>query len=511
MESISPAPQRSRSQAIGLVLGPVLSLLILLFFEPDPTRPEVGRMAAVVVLMATWWVTEAIPLAATSLVPMVLFPLLGIGSGREIAGSYMNAIIFLYIGGFLIALAMERWNLHRRIALTIIYAIGRKTDWLILGFMIAGGFLSMWISNTATAVMMLPIGLAIIAQMEREFGTEKSHQLAIVLLLAIAFSCSIGGVATPVGTPTNLAFLKIYDETFPDAPSISFGQWFLVGLPLSTIVLFATWLVLTKLACPVDQSLVLDRDIVRRELAELGPLSREERIVLVIWVVTAALWIFRSDLELPGFTLPGWKRLWDGFALVDDSTVALLMALVVFIIPAGRDKPGKALLEVGAFRDLPWSAILLFGGGFALANGFTSSGLTEYLAIQFGLLGTLPIIVTVILACLVVTLVTEFVSNIASVQMFVPVLAAWAVAQEAHPLLLMVPATIVSSMAFMMPVATPPNAVIFGSERIRIVEMVRIGGWVKLFAVVLTIALTLLLMPLFFGVAWGTFPAWATP
>ncbi|MCG8528914.1 MAG: SLC13 family permease [Opitutales bacterium] len=499
---------RTNTQNVGLILGFVLCLLALLFFHPDPSRPEVGKMTAIVLLMATWWVTEAVPLAATSLVPMVLFPLVGIASGKQIAGSYMNSIIFLYIGGFLIALAMERWNLHRRIALTIIHAIGKKTDLMILGFMVAAAFLSMWISNTATAVMMLPIGLAIISQMETEFGKERAHKLSLALLLGIAFSCSIGGVATPVGTPTNLAFLKIFEDTFPSAPAISFGQWFLMGLPLSIVVLICTWFLLTKLLCRVDQSMVIDREIIRNEIRKLGKLKYEEIVVLAVWVLTACLWIFRGDLTIGIFTIPGWKNLWSGFAMVDDSTVAVLMALLIFVIPSGKNSPGKAIIEVDVFRNLPWSAILLFGGGFALANGFTSSGLTEYLALQFGKMGDMPIILVVILACVGVTLVTELVSNIATVQMFVPVLASWAVAQEVNPLLLMVPATIVSSMAFLMPVATPPNAVIFGSERIRIIEMVRLGLWIKVAAVIITILVVLLLMPVFFNIQPGL-PEWA--
>ncbi|MGK2927738.1 MAG: SLC13 family permease [Lysobacterales bacterium] len=503
--------KRSTSQNVGLVLGPVLSLLVLVFFDPDPSKPEVGQMAAIVVLMASWWITEAVPLAATSLLPMVMFPLLGIATGEQIAGSYMNSIIFLYIGGFLIALAMERWNLHRRIALNIIYFIGKRTDLLVLGFMVAGAFLSMWISNTATAVMMLPIGLAIIAQMEHEFGTQHAHRLALSLLLGIAYSCSIGGVATLVGTPTNLAFVKVFAEMFPQAPPVSFGQWFLVGLPISTLVLIATWLLMTKFILRIDKSLVLDREVVGKERSQLGPMVYEEKVVMLVWALTAILWVFRSDLTVGSFHLPGWKNLWDGFAMLDDSTIAVFMALVLFVMPSGKTSKGKAILEVGSFRDLPWSAILLFGGGFALANGFATSGLTQYLALQFEKIGDLPLVVTIVLSSLGVTAVTELVSNIATVQMFVPVLGAWAVAQQVNPLLLMVPATIVSSMAFLLPVATPPNAVIFGSERIRIVEMVKYGLWIKLVSVIITIIMTLLLLPIVFGIDAAIFPEWAAP
>lgn len=497
---MSNASSRSLSQNIGLILGPVLALLILIFFNPEPENPSIGRMAAVVVVMAIWWITEALPLAATSLLPMVLFPLLSIARGTDIAKSYMNSLIFLYMGGFLIALAMERWNLHRRIALTIIYLIGKKPDRIILGFMLAAGFLSMWISNTATTVMMLPIGLAIITKMEEAFGAEKTHRLSLNLLIGIAYGCSIGGVATLVGTPTNLAFVKIYNEMFPEMPPINFGQWFLTALPISIVVLFLTWVLLTKVVSRMDKSLVPDREVLGKELRSLGPLGYEEKVVLVIWITTALLWVFRSDLMIGDFRLPGWKSLWSGFKMVDDSTVAMLMAMICFIFPAGKSSDGKALLEVDAFKRLPWGAILLFGGGFALAAGFGTSGLTQYLADQFSKMGSMPMALTVVLGCIGVTLLTELVSNVATVQMLVPVLAAWAISQNFNPLLIMIPATIVASMAFMMPVATPPNAIIFGSQRLRIVEMVKVGFFIKLAAVFLTILMAMWLVPLFFNV-----------
>ena len=500
---------RTRLQNIGLILGPVLAMLILLFFDPDPDRPQVGRMASAVALMATWWITEAVPLAATSLLPMVLFPLMGISQGTETAKAYMNSVIFLFLGGFLIALAMERWNLHRRIALNIIYYIGRKPDGIILGFMVASAFLSMWISNTATAVMMLPIGLAIIGKMEETFGKERSHMLAVTLMIGIAYGCSIGGVATLVGTPTNLAFARIFEETFPKAEPISFGQWFIVGLPISIVVLLTTWLLLTKVLCRLDPEMALDREVIHTELKSLGRVGYEEKVVMIAGTTTALLWIFRKDLVLGDFTLPGWSRLWEPFSLVDDSTIAVGMALLLFIWPAGREAPAKAILEGRAFRDLPWSAVLLFGGGFAMAAGFGASGLTGYLAEQFGKMGDVPDWVILVIACLGVAFLTELVSNIATVQIMLPIFVSLAIARGIHPLTLMVPATMVASMAFMMPVATPPNAVIFGSERLRIIEMVRAGFFVKIAAVVITMVLSSLLLPLVFGFDPNVMPDWA--
>ncbi len=489
---------RSKTQILSLFLGIALFLITLLFFNPDPSNPLLGRMAAVVVLMATWWVTEAIPLAITSFLPMILFPLFGINSPKSTASAYMNSIIFLYVGGFLVALAMERWNLHRRIALNIIYKIGKDPTKLILGFMVAAAFLSMWISNTATAVMMLPIGMAIIGKLEEEFDTSQSHKLSLTLLLGIAYGCSIGGVATLVGTPTNLAFAKIYTETFPNAEPISFGQWFILGLPISIIVLFASWFIMVKLVAKLPKDLSVNTTLVKSELDSLGKVSYEEKIVVIVGSLTAMLWIFRKSLTIGDFTLPGWSSITSTFNMVDDSTVAVTMAVLLFVLPVKNAKGKvKAILEAKAIRDLPWTAILLFGGGFAVAGGFTSSGLTKYLAEQFNTFGYMPLWLTILLACLGVTLVTEFVSNIATVQMFLPVLAAWALAQDIHPLYLMIPTTIVSSMAFMMPVATPPNAVIFGSGRVNVADMVKYGWSLKIASLMLVVIIILIMFSMF--------------
>lgn len=504
----APLP-RTPAQRAGLVAGLALALLVGLFFDPVADRPAIGAVAAVVVLMACWWTTEAIPLAATALVPMALFPLLGVASPRDTAGAYMNSIIFLYVGGSLIALAMERCGLHRRVALTVIGLIGGTADRIVLGFLIAGGFVSMWISNTAGAVMMLPIAVAIIGKMEERFGAERTRPLAIAILLAVAYSCSIGGVATPVGSPTNLVFLKVYADTFPEAPVISFGQWVAAGAPLALALLLAAWFALVRLNGRIDASLSFEPSTVREERAALGPMSRTERLVAGVWVLTALLWISRADLSLGSLVIPGWAGLWEGFSLLDDGSVGVGMALLLFLLPAGPERGGRPILDAGAFMALPWSAILLFGGGFALANGFTSSGLTHYLALQLSALGSLPVLVAMLIACVVVALATELVSNIAVVQMFVPVLAAWAVAQQINPLLLMFPATIMSSMAFLLPVGTPPNAVIFGSNRIRIAEMLQCGARVKIVVVLLTLIVCLLLMPLIFNLDPTQFPDWA--
>ncbi len=497
-------------QKFGAYFGFLTFLVILFAFHPVPEQPLVGRMAAVVALMAILWITEAVPLAATSLIPIVAFPTLGILDGSQIAKAYVNSIIFLFIGGFLIALSMEKWNLHRRIALNIIHLIGKRADTLILGFMVASAFLSMWISNTATAVMMLPIGLAIAGKMEEQFGKDRTHPLMLALMLGIAYGCSIGGVATLVGTPTNLAFVRIFKEIYPEAPGVSFGQWLILGIPYSLLLLGITWFLLTRVFCRFDKGLSLDRAIIKKELNSLGAMGFEEKAITVVFVTTALLWTFRRDLQLGNFTLPGWSSLWEPFKSLDDGTVAVAMALILFFIPVKNNRnESKRILEGDVFGKLPWAIILLFGGGFALASGFGVSGLSRYIGESFTALGGLPIFAIVALICICVTFLTELTSNVATASMLLPLLAAWATSREIHPLIFMIPATISASMAFMMPVATPPNAVVFGSQRIRIAEMARVGLFLNLIAVVLTIVAVQLLIPIIFGPEIGTFPDWA--
>lgn len=508
MRSLSGVMPKVSFKLGGLILSLAVFVALLLFYNPDPGRPEVGRMAAIAALMALLWISEAIPLAATALIPTVAFPLAGILQSDLIAKSYVNSIIFLFIGGFLIALSMEKWNLHRRIALTIIHAIGRRADLLILGFMLASAFLSMWISNTATAVMMLPIGLAIVTKMEDEFGMEKAHPLTLALMLGIAYGCSIGGVATLVGTPTNLAFVRLLQESFPEAPTITFGQWLIIGVPYASVMLFLCWFLLTRVLCSFDNTLALDRSIIRKELDQLGPIRYEEKIVLTVFALTVFLWTFRMDLHLGGLTLPGWSSLWAGFSKIDDGTVAVATSLLLFFIPAKAHSGGR-ILEGDVFPKLPWGIILLFGGGFALATGFGASGLSKHIGQSFLVLSDWPVLLLVILICFSVTFLTELTSNVATISMLLPILASWSMSLQVHPLLFAIPATISASMAFMMPVATPPNAVVFGSQRIRIAEMARAGIVLNLVAIAVTVLAAYLLFPLLTGSALSDFPDWA--
>ena len=474
------------------------------------------RMAALVALMAVWWITEAIPLAATSLLPVVFLPLFGIVPGKAVASNYINSTIFIFIGGFLIALAMERWNLHRRIALRVLLLFGRSPASLVLGFMVATAFLSAWISNTATTIAMMPVGLAVIHQMEERYGKKPCATLAVCLMLGIAYAASIGGIATPVGTPPNLVFKSIFENTFPGGPVVSFGEWAMVGMPLSVVMLLLTWFLLTRFIFRFKPDLCPDQSVIRKEYESLGGMKAEERIVLVVFALTAALWMLRRDVVLFGLTLPGWENLLaeNIRSMVDDGTVAVAMSLVLFLWPVSKKTRGSTgpsrIIDAAIIQRVPWGIVLLFGGGFALANGFVESGLSAWLATSlFADLGAIPMLLMVLLICAGMTFLTEFTSNTASTQLVLPILASAAVAQQLHPMILMIPATFAASMAFMMPVATPPNAIVFGSERIRVSQMCRAGLWLNLVSiVVVTLFLYWVAAPVF-GFDDAGLPPWA--
>jgi sodium-dependent dicarboxylate transporter 2/3/5 len=498
------------SQKMGLILGVVLFFIVILFFDFDPENPIVTRMAAVAVLMAVWWITDAIPLFATALLPMLLYPLLGILKGKATAPIYINSTIFLFIGGFMIALTMEKWQLHRRIALFIIRLIGGGHSRIVLGFMAAAAFLSMWISNTATAIMMVPIGLAIVTQMEAKFDEEKTHKFTVALMLGIAYACSMGGVATLVGTPPNLSFARIFEITFPKATPIAFGTWFIMGLPLCVVMLVIIWLILTKVFFRIPPDVTVDRSIVDKEYDELGPISFEEKSVLIVFFLTAFLWVFRKKLNLGIVSIPGWSQLIPYPKLIDDGTVALVMAMILFLIPTrSKDAETATIMGPDVIKNIPWNIVILFGGGFALAKGFQVTGLSTLIGNEFAGLAGMPPIVMILIICFGLTFLTELTSNTATTEMILPILASVAFAMKANPLLLMIPATLSASCAFMMPVATPPNAIVFGSGRIKIAEMARVGVFINLIGVLIITALFYIIGTAVFSIDPGIFPDWA--
>ncbi|MDY6974047.1 MAG: SLC13 family permease [Thermodesulfobacteriota bacterium] len=470
----------------------------------------VSRMAAVAILMSVWWITDAIPISATALLPVILYPLLGILKGKATAPIYMNSTIFLFLSGFMIALSMERWNLHKRIALWIIRVIGGGPSRIILGFMASSAFLSMWISNTATAIMILPIGLAVIRKMEAEFGLRETRKFSVYLMLGIAYACSIGGIATLVGTPPNLSFARIFEITFPEAAPITFGRWILFGFPLTLVMLGIIWVLLTKVFFRPPANLKVDQSVVDKEYQQLGGMSFEEKSVLAVFSSTAILWVFRQDLDLGLLTIPGWSQLLLFPEMIDDGTVGLSMAMILFLIPTrSKDAGDITIMSLDVVNKLPWNIVLLFGGGFALAKGFQVTGLSSLIGNKFIGLAHIPPFLLIIMTCLILTFLTEMTSNTATAEMILPILASVAVAIETNPLMLMVPATVSASCAFMMPVATPPNAIIFGSGRIRIAEMARVGFLINIAGVFTIAVLFHFLGTAVFSIDSEVFPGWS--
>ena len=482
-------------QLIGLFLGPLLFALTLLFFNPEGLPPEAKAILASTIWIATWWITEAIPIPATSLLPIILFPMT---SGLDIGATtsaYGNDTIFLFMGGFMIALTMEKWNLHRRIALTIISLIGTNTERIILGFMVATGFLSMWISNTATAMMMVPIGLAIIYQVSEALKDDDSIDTSKenfgfgkALMLGIAYAASLGGIATLIGTPPNTLLAGAVNEIY--GIEITFAQWMMFGVPLAWIFIFIAWFYLVKVAYPQKlKQLPGGSAVIREEKSKLGAASYEEKAVFTVFILVALAWISRS------FVL-------DAFAPnleVTDAMVGLIAAMILFIIPS-KNKQGDHLLDWATAVKLPWGILLLFGGGLAIAAGFTNSGLSEWIGSQLtGLQGVNVLIIVLVVAALVLFL-TEITSNTATASMMFPIMASLSVALGVHPYALMVTAAVAASCAFMLPVATPPNAVVFGSGYLRIPDMAKAGLALNIFGIFFVGLAVFYFLPLVWGI-----------
>jgi sodium-dependent dicarboxylate transporter 2/3/5 len=449
--------------------------------------------AAVTALVACWWIFTALPIPVTSLLPLALFPLVGVFSVSEAAVPYANNNVFLFMGGFIIALAIERWNLHRRIALHIVHVVGTGRSTIVLGFMIASAFLSMWISNTATVMMMLPIGRAVItAIMDIGEGerTRADANFGPALMLGIAYAASIGGLGTPIGTPPNIAFRGQFRELFPGAPEISFGLWVVTFVPLVIVFVPITWLILTRVTCRVGLGRIhAGREMVRRQIERLGPMRRPEIATLIIFVVTGLLWMTRS-IPIGDDDNYGWAFVLDRLlapesgaprlfraGYINDATVAICMALLLFAIPAGRNESGRrcALMNWQTAVRLPWGILLLFGGGFSIAAAFQASGLSFWCGTVFSGLGIESPLWLVVGTCLLMTFLTEITSNTATTQVMLPIIAKVSQAMNINPLTLMLPATLSASCAFMLPVATPPNAIVFGSGHVTMGRMVRSG------------------------------------
>ena len=483
---------KARSHTI-LFLGPLL-FFIILFGGPIEGLPQAAQaVLASTVWIALWWVFEVVPISVTALLPIILFPMAGGLALSTTTAAYGHKYIFLYMGGFMIAIALEKWNLHKRIALFIINIVGTNIQRIVLGFMLATAFLSMWISNTATSVMMLPIGVSIVKQLKDSPMTtpDESATFGKMLMLAIAYSASIGGIATLIGTPPNLVLAGVISEVYD--VEISFLQWFIFGFPLSVLLLFSAWYFLTQIAFNIKMNeFPGGREEIKRLQLALGPMSYEEKVVATLFGMTAFCWISRSYL------------LQSIFPALDDTIIALFFGILLFIFNA--QKKGEKLLHWEEALKMPWGIILLFGGGMALAKGFDTSGLAVWIGSQLNSIQGFSFLLVVLFVVILVNFLTEITSNLATTAMLLPILAPLALQLEVHPFILMVGAATAASCAFMLPVATPPNAVVFGSGYLKISDMVRVGIGLNIYSIIVVWAFVYFLLPLVWDIDPLLFP-----
>ena len=469
---------------IGLVLGPVLFALVMLFFNPENLNPHAKSILASTIWIAIWWITECVPISVTALLPIVLFPLTGGLDIKSTTASYGHNLVFLFVGGFIIALAIEKWNLHKRVALSIIKFTGTKKSRIILGFMIATAVLSMFISNTATTIMILPVGMAIISKVSESNNSYENINFGKSLMIAIAYSASIGGMATLIGTPPNMIFAGVVKESY--GIEIGMLEWSKFGLPVSLFLLVICWIYLTKVAFSFEEkNQASGKQEINSQLKKLGKFSNEELKVSIIFGLTAFGWIFR-------------KQLVKIIPFLDDTIIAISFAIVLFIIP---DKKNKPLLNWEDTIKLPWGILLLFGGGMAIASAFGKSGLALWIANLLSTMNGVSLFLLILIIVVSINLLTELTSNMATTAMLLPVLVTMALAINVHPYFLLVSATLAASCAFMLPVATPPNAIVFGSGLLKIEDMFKKGIWMNLFSVVVISLIVYYILPYVFDLS----------
>ena len=478
---------RSTHQKVGVVLGPAAALLIILSDAPAGLSDTGWTTAAIGVLMAVWWATEAVPIAVTALLPLVVFPLLGIASIQETAAPYSNKVIYLFLGGFIVAFAMQRWDLHRRIALSVLQVVGGDGRSLIGGFMLASALISMWVMNTSTTMMLLPIAISIITVIHKSVGSldEKARaDFQYALLLGVAYGATIGGMATLVGTAPNAMLAAFMQDNH--GIEIDFASWMMVGLPLSIVMLPLAWLALTRFVFQVDfQTSGEGRAELKKMKDDLGNIKVPEIRVAIVFTIMALAWITRPLLaQVPGL------------AALDDSGIAMAGAIALFLIPSG-DKSDPFLIRWRYAEKLPWSVLILFGGGLTLAGAVNRTGLAEWLGGNLQSVGMLPLAIIVIAVTTLIVFLTELTSNIATTATFLPVIAAIAYKSGIDPIVLTVPVTFAASCAFMLPVATPPNAIVFGSGLLTIPKMVRAGMALNIIGIIVVSFVALTLAPRF--------------
>ncbi len=474
---------------VNIIAGPLLTLLILSFPAPEGFSQEAWQLVALTGWMVIWWMTEAAPVAVTALLPIPMMPLLGISAQKAVTASYGHPLVFLFLGGFLIAAAMQRWGLHKRIALSIVQLAGTSSTRIVGGFMVSTAFLSMWISNTATALMMFTVGISVIDFVSSQAKDEtKVRKFGIALMLGIAYSASIGGVATLIGTPPNTLLASFLSDSY--GVEIDFATWMMMGVPIMLIMLPLVWVLLCKLLFPVSN---LDMgnasDLVKNELQKMGVMSRGEKVVAVVFAVTAIMWITRK-----------WIVAYTGLSITDTS-IAIMAASLLFVIPSSLQR-NEFTVDWSAARNVPWGILLLFGGGLALAGAFKSTGLASSIGEFVGALDYLEITMIILATTVAIIFLTEITSNTATTATFLPILGAVSVGLGFSPMALAIPVALAASMAFMMPVATPPNAIVFSYEGLRIKDMMKAGIWLNLITIGLIYTAMMLLAPMIFNLSY---------
>ena len=502
------------NKAYGLLAG-IAAFIIVMLLPLESVMPHAAKLtAAVTVMMIIFWITQPIPIEATALIPLVAFPLLGVLSVTGAATPYADNVIFLFMGGFMLAMAMQRWNLHKRIALKIISITGTSPTRLILGFMIATAFLSMWMSNSATAMMMIPIAIAIIITVipnKRPKEMDKSEKaFAGCLVLGIAYAAGVGGIATLIGTPANAVFASMLAKFYPNAPPVDFFSWFMFGVPFVAVMLVIMWLWLTKIAYRrMPRTLDHTKDVLTKELEALGPMSRGEKNTLFVFIFAALAWIFKDPKEIGNIIIPGINSLYTAGILpikVEDCTIAIFAAILLFMLPISWKKHEFTLNWKWASK-IPWGVLLLFGGGMSLSAAFKASGLSEAIAQAFTGIQVAPVLLVLLLA-IVVMILTEFTSNTAVANIMIPVMAGVAAGLSMNPFILMMTVAVASSLAFMLPVATPPNAVAYGTDYVEMKDMVTAGWFLNLIGIILFTIFLFTLGLSIFGIGVGL-PEWA--
>lgn len=480
---------------LGLYLGPASFLIIQFSFSSPDLNPQAQAMLGMTLWMAIWWITEAMPIAGTAILPLILMPLLGLLKIDAVSANYMHPTVLLYMGGFLLATGIEKWNLHKRIALNIINLLGTDLRRIVLGFILATGFLSMWISNSATALMMLPIGLAVVGQFKEQLGNSNeslASHLGKNIMLGIAYAASIGGMATLIGTPTNAILSAVVKEMYDY--SIAFDEWMLFGLPFSLILLGICWYYLVSFGNPLPKNFRLGdaKSVVNQQLKALGKITFEEKIVLAVFGLVCFSWITRSFFLAK--LIPG----------IDDTIIVLIGVVLLLLLPSSRS--GERILDWKTAEKIPWGVLILFGGGLALAEGFKETGLAEWIGQKFTLIEGVGFFVLLLIIISSVNFLTEVTSNVATASMLLPILASVAIKLDLHPFGLMVGATLAASCAFMLPVATPPNAVVFGSGYLQMKDMVKAGLWLNILSILIITLMIYYILPWLWGIELESYP-----